>query len=71
MLFGIGLDGKDGHIRQTRGEEFFLVGGSEKTHEAMQDRAQAISEELQRRGKRLVDVSGPEELRDIVHDAGI
>ena len=71
LLFGVGLDGKDGHFRQTRGENFILVGGSEKTHEVMQERALSLNEELARRGKRLEDVDGPDEMRDIASDAGL
>ena len=71
MLLGVGLDGKDGHYRRTKGENFILVGGSERTHEVMQDKAISLNEELSRRGKRLEDVEGPEELRDIAHDAGL
>ena len=71
LLFGVGFDGKDGHYRQTKGEDFLLVGGSERTHEVMQDKALAISEELKRRGKKLAEVEGVEELRDIARDAGL
>jgi hypothetical protein len=38
-LIGLGLDNQDGHKRITQGEEFLLVGGSEETHERMQDGA--------------------------------
>lgn len=71
FLLGVGLDGKDGHYRQTKGEEFILVGGSEDTHSIMQDKVLALTEELARRGKRLTDVKSPEEMRDIAHDAGL
>jgi hypothetical protein len=71
FLLGLGLDGRDGHYRQTKGENFFLVGGSERTHSVLQDKAQSLIEELRRRGKRLEDVDDPEELRDIAHDAGL
>ncbi len=71
FLLGVGLDGKDGHYRQTKGDEFLLVGGSEETHRVMQDKAVALNEELARRGKRLKDVDGPDEMRDIAHDAGL
>ena len=71
FLLGVGLDGKDGHYRQTKGEEFILLGGSEDTHSIMQDKVLALTEELARRGKRLADVDNPEEMRDIAHDAGL
>lgn len=57
LLLGVGLDGKDGHVRLTRGENFQLVGGSKETHEVMQETAVKINEELDRRGKRLGDIS--------------
>src|SRR4051794_35199273 len=37
-LLGLGLDG-DGQVRITRGENFLLLGGSQTTHEEMQDTA--------------------------------
>jgi hypothetical protein len=71
FFLGVGLDNQDGHYRQTKGEDFLLIGGSEDTHSVMQDKAIALAEELARRGKRLKDVDSPEELRDIAHDAGL
>jgi len=70
LLFGVGFDGRDGHYRQTKGENFFLVGGSEDTHRVMQDKACSLNEELKSRGRRLEDVESVDELRDIAHDAG-
>lgn len=52
-LLGVGLDNDDGHQRITRSEEFLLVGGSEQTHEHMQDIAIRFEESLKRLGKRL------------------
>jgi hypothetical protein len=71
MLFGVGFDGRDGHYRQTKGENFFLVGGSEDTHRVMQDKAGSLNEELKSRGRRLEDIEDLDELRDIAHDAGL
>jgi len=71
MLLGVGLDGRDGHFRQTRGENFLLVGGSEKTHEVLQEKALSLNEELRRRGKRLAEIESAEEMRDIARDAGL
>ena len=65
-MLGIGLDNEDGHKRLTRGDNFLLVGGSEETHEVMQETAIKVNEQLAKRGKRLEDAS-PEELRDIFH----
>ena len=67
---GVGLDG-DGHRRVTRSREFLLLGGSEETHEVMQEHAIKITEELERRGKSLADVRCPEELRDLAERAGL
>ena len=70
ILLGVGLDG-DGHRRVTRGGEFLLVGGSEETHEVMQEHAVRFSEELQRRGQRMDDIRSSEEFRDIADRAGL
>ena len=67
-LLGVGLDNQDGHKRITRGDEFLLVGGSEETHEHMQDVAIRVTESLQTRGKRLQDTSA-QEVADLIHKA--
>ena len=66
-LLGLGLDNDDGHTRLTRGKNFVLCGGSQQTHAVMQETAIKINEHLDRRKKRLEDVSVGE-LRDICHD---
>ena len=53
---GVGLDNKDGHQRLTRNEHFLLIGGSEETHERMQDTAVRFTESLRRRGQNLADL---------------
>ena len=68
MMLGVGLDGKDGHKRMTKGENFCLIGGSEETHEAMTETAVKINEKLARKGKKLADVSR-EEFADLVREA--
>jgi len=65
LLLGLGLDGRDGHVRITKGPNFRLVGGSEDTHEVMQETAIKFNEELHRRGKRLEEVS-PDEFLEIL-----
>jgi hypothetical protein len=67
-FLGVGLDNQDGHVRRTRCDHFFLVGGSEETHERMQDTAIRFNEGLGRRGKRLQDAT-PEEILDLFHEA--
>ena len=69
-LLGVGLDGSDGHVRVTRGDNFHLVGGSEDTHGVMQEKAIKFNEKLRGRGKRLEDVSR-DEFREIAHEIGL
>jgi hypothetical protein len=52
-VLGLGLDNKDGHVRVTRSENFHLVGGSQETHEAMQEKSIKFDEKLKARGKQL------------------
>ena len=59
-LLGIGLDGSDKHVRITKAEDVLLVGGSEETHERMQETVIRVNEALERRGKSMRDVSGDE-----------
>ena len=66
-LLGIGFDGSDGHTRITKGQDFFLVGGSSETHEKMQDFTIHLTERLKKRGKRIKDAT-VKELRDLSHD---
>ncbi|MEY4190349.1 MAG: hypothetical protein RIR17_1085 [Planctomycetota bacterium] len=65
---GVGLDNQDEHQRITRSEHFFLVGGSEETHEKMQDTAIRFSENLKRKGKTLQETC-PEEAIDLLRDS--
>ena len=67
-LFGIGLDGDDGHRRVTRTEAFVLVGGSAETHEQMQETAIRFEEGLEKRGKTLQETE-PQEVVDLLRDA--
>jgi hypothetical protein len=52
-LFGVGLDNEDGHNRITRSDNFVLLGGSQETHEQMQDIAIRFDETLKEKGKNL------------------
>jgi hypothetical protein len=69
-LLGLGLDNKDGHTRITTGENFKLVGGSEDTHGAMQEKAVKVNEHLKRRGKTL-DTVEHEEFYEIADKVGM
>ena len=67
-VLGVGLDAADGHKRVTKTEEMLIVGGSEATHERMQETAARFSEGLEKRGKRLRDASAKEAL-DLLREA--
>lgn len=67
-LLGVGLDNTDGHKRITRSEEFLLLGGSEETHESMQDIAIRFADSLKKKGKRLPETP-VEEVIDLLHKA--
>lgn len=68
MMLGLGLDNKDEHKRITKGDNFYLVGGSEETHEKMTETAIKVNEKLAARGKHLEEVS-PGEFADILAEA--
>ncbi len=67
-MLGVGLDNQDGQTRLTRGKNYVLLGGSEQTHEIMQETAVRVNESLDKRGKRLADLE-TNEFRDILADA--
>jgi hypothetical protein len=52
----------------TRAEDILLVGGSQETHEHMQDIVIHFTEQLKERGKQLAETS-PEEVIDLLHKA--
>lgn len=68
-LIGFGFDNEDGHVRVTQGKNFRVYLGSEETHGRMAEVCIKINEKLDRRGKRLEEVS-PRELADLANDAG-
>jgi hypothetical protein len=67
-FFGVGLDNRDGHQRVTRSEHFVLLGGSEETHEHMQDIVIKFDEALKQRGKTLPETE-PDEVLDLLREA--
>lgn len=72
-MLGVGFDNDDGEVRLTRGENFSLIGGSQQTHEVMQETAIKVNERFQQRGKRLEDASREEfmdTLRDVMDSMG-
>ena len=66
-MLGVAFDAEDGQTRITKGDNFLLCGGSQETHEVMQETATKINEELTHRSQRLEDVS-LRELRGIARD---
>ena len=54
FLMGLGLDrDPEGHSRITKGEEFLLLGGSEQTHESMQEHVERLQHSLKKLGTNL------------------
>jgi hypothetical protein len=70
ILLGLGFDCKDGHVRVTKGKNFRLYGGSEETHQMMQEKAIKFNEQLSRNGKTLTALS-KKEFYDIAHKIGL
>lgn len=60
MLVGMGFDSKDGHIRIARGDNFRIIGGSEKTHDLLLDKMMAFNRQLDKRVKTLDEISEKE-----------
>ena len=70
IILGLGLDSKDGHLRITKGDNFRLFGGSEDTHEMMQEKAMKFNEQLDKRHKGLEDID-EKEFREISKAIGL
>jgi len=68
QILGLGLDNKDGHTRVTKGDNFYLVGGSEETHDKMAETAVKVNEKLDAKGKVLEEIT-KEEFTDILREA--
>ena len=60
MLLGLGLDNKDECVRVTKGKNFRLLGGSQETHESMQEKCIKFNEKLDQKGKQLEDLDKTE-----------
>lgn len=68
FLLGVGLDNNDGHTRLTRNEDVLLVGGSQDTHERMQEVSIRFNEKLKARGKTLRQAE-VQEVVDLLREA--
>ena len=70
IVLGLGFDGDDDHLRVTRGENFYLLGGSQSTHDAMRGKVVCLNKIVKCHGKHLDDVSD-KEMDDIAHSIGL
>ena len=70
IILGLGFDSEDGHLRITKGDNFRLFGGSEDTHEMMQEKAIKFNEQLDKRHKNLEDIN-EKEFREISKAIGL
>ncbi len=69
MLWGLGLDGETPHQYITKGENFHLVGGTQKTHEHMLENVMEFNHLLKKYGKQMEDLSRDEYYK-IVEEIG-
>lgn len=70
LLFGVGFDNKDGHIRITHGENYRIYGGSENTHNYIFEKVTKFNEQLDKKGKKLESIS-ENEFIDIANKVGM
>jgi hypothetical protein len=66
-LLGVGFDGRPGDLHITRGENFYLHGGSRRTHEHMRETVMRFNDKIDSRGKALPEVNA-RELREIADE---
>ncbi|RJP60459.1 MAG: hypothetical protein C4541_03965 [Candidatus Auribacter fodinae] len=69
VLYGLGFDGDGTHKHITRGDNFYLTGGSRKTHSLMVDNVMEFNRLLAKYGKKMEDLSREEYYR-IVKEIG-
>jgi len=69
-ILGLGLDNDDEKTRVTKGPNFHLVGGSQETHECMQEKCIKFNEHLTAQGKQLEDLDR-DEFSDIASECGM
>jgi hypothetical protein len=60
ILCGLAFDNEDGHKRITTSEDFYVIGGSEKTHERLVEKVMEFREMIQKYGKKLENLSEAE-----------
>ena len=69
FFMGLGFDG-DGHARITKGEDYVLLGGSNETHELMQEQAERFRDSLRCLGTDLQRAT-PEEVEAAARESGL
>ncbi len=70
LILGFGFDSDDDHIRITRGDNFYITGGSKSTHKSMSNKVMEFKKVLGKRGKTLDDISD-EEIDQLAHKVGL
>ncbi len=60
ILCGLAFDNKDEHKRITTGENFYIVGGSQETHENLVEKVMEFNETVKKYGKKLDGLSETE-----------
>ncbi len=66
-LLGVGFDGRPDDLHITRGENFYLYGGSRRTHEHMRETVLRFNDKVDARGKRLNEVNA-REMKEITRE---
>ena len=69
FLMGLGFD-SDGHARVTQGDDFLLLGGSEATHETMQEAVERFNSTLEKMGTDLQNAS-EDQMLDAAGESGL
>ena len=69
LLMGVGLD-SDGHARVTKGDDYLLLGGSDRTHGDMQERVEKFRDVLSKMGTDLQEAS-KDQVREAAHESGL
>lgn len=69
MLLGLGFDGKESDKYITRGDNFYLAGGSQQTHEHMLNDVLRFNRYLEKYGKKMDELSRDEYYR-IIREMG-
>jgi len=60
ILCGLAFDNEDNHKRITTGENFYILGGSVKTHENLVEKILKFNEVIGKYGKKLDDLTESE-----------